>query len=607
MKNLDIETEHIETEHIETERVLPSPFGRMVRDDRATSSAATPPSSPPPRNEGEESGGTQPFTSSSSSRGFLDPQDRVWTRRDTRPLPGWVQQFRPAQLVAVERVVELYNQGIKTVFLDAPTGAGKTLIAELVRRRVADRTVYTCHGLGLQDQFLHDYDYAAVLKGRSNYPTQTMPYPDVTCADCTKGGQDEGCLWCPQPVDCAYTTARRVALRDRLVVTNMSYMLAEMQGKTSGLAGRDLVVVDEADVLEQALMGVVEFRVTSGMARRLGVQIPRKSAHKPTVVKWIRDTLLPAVSHRLTQIRGDRLEQLRERKRLNLMAGRARRVANDLEEGLWVRDYGYSNKDLVLKAVKVDGYGQDRIWRHAERWLLMSATIISADEMVDSLGIEGGRGEQGGWEIVHVPMEFPTEHRPIYPIPVAGMTRKEQAEGILVMGEAIGKLCDMWPDDRILVHTHSYKLAEQLAMYSKTGNRPVYMYEGARDRERVVGEFKGSDAGILFAPSVDRGFDFVGDEARVVVVAKIPFPYLGDRVIGERIGLEGGQAWYQVQTVRSLVQMTGRGVRSGTDWAATYILDQSYYKQVKRFEGLLPRWWREAVDETITPRELMGW
>ena len=109
----------------------------------------------------------------------------------------------------------------------------------------------------------------------------------------------------------------------------------------------------------------------------------------------------------------------------------------------------------------------------------------------------------------------------------------------------------------------------------------------------------------MFAPSLDRGFDFKGDEARVVIVAKVPYPFLGDQQVSARLHTRGGQQWYVVNTVRSLIQMTGRGVRSETDWCVTYILDSTFLQKLwKNDKRLLPKWWREAVDTRTTRRDL---
>ena len=60
-----------------------------------------------------------------------------------------------------------------------------------------------------------------------------------------------------------------------------------------------------------------------------------------------------------------------------------------------------------------------------------------------------------------------------------------------------------------------------------------------------------------------------------------------------------------MQTIRDIVQMTGRGVRSADDWAITYVLDSQFTKNVWRNKFLFPEWWREAVNLGADVRWLM--
>ena len=98
--------------------------------------------------------------------GLIGWGDMAWGE----PLPPRFTSVRRHQYDAVQEIIDAYNDGIPMVVVDAPTGSGKTLIGELVRRVRGDRGLYVCHGKDLQDQFVRDFD-APVLKGRVNYPT----------------------------------------------------------------------------------------------------------------------------------------------------------------------------------------------------------------------------------------------------------------------------------------------------------------------------------------------------------------------------------------------------------------------------------------------------
>lgn len=106
---------------------------------------------------------------------------------------------------------------------------------------------------------------------------------------------------------------------------------------------------------------------------------------------------------------------------------------------------------------------------------------------------------------------------------------------------------------------------------------------------------------------MDRGVDLPGDLCRVIVVAKIPFPNLGDKRTNARLyRTKDGEFWYAVNTVRSLVQMPGRAVRSADDWAVTYILDHQFTTIVwAKSKRLLPGWWKAAVNWSFPAHRLL--
>jgi len=95
----------------------------------------------------------------------------------------------------------------------------------------------------------------------------------------------------------------------------------------------------------------------------------------------------------------------------------------------------------------------------------------------------------------------------------------------------------------------------------------VFRYGNSGEKDQALQRYLATEGAVLIAPSMDRGVDLPGDACRVQVVAKVPFPNLGDKQVNKRLYTRGGQEWYAVQAVRSLVQMTGRGVRSPEDHA----------------------------------------
>ena len=145
------------------------------------------------------------------------------------------------------------------------------------------------------------------------------------------------------------------------------------------------------------------------------------------------------------------------------------------------------------------------------------------------------------------------------------------------------------------MHTVPYDLTLFVKDVVKKSGRKVYSYNQSLGRERALDQFKRSKGGVLVAPSMDRGVDLPDDLCRVVVIAKVPFPYLGDRQVSARLHARGGQTWYTVQTIRSIVQMTGRATRHKDDWSVSYILDSQFERNVwAKGRQLFPQWWVES-------------
>lgn len=521
-------------------------------------------------------------------------------------LPAKFTRFHDHQARAVDEILAEYEAGRKVVFLDAPTGTGKTLIAEVVGQRM-NRRNYTCSTISLQHQFLEDFPYARVVKGRRNYTPTHPTMPDVTCDDCDMHQGDDGeaeCSQCENVLACPYVVARDTAGTADLAVLNTAYFLAQTQNPKS-MFRRGFAIVDECDLLESELMRFIELRVSRKIAAMVGVEPLKKGVHKSTIQTWLDDELIPALQAKIKGLHGDDLSTQRMRRRLNELLGKVKKV-DLVNNDHWVREYDDQHA-LVMKPYRVHEFGREMIWDKADQWLCMSATIIDPTEMATSLGL--GDGE---WECVTVPMTFPVKNRPIILAPVANMTRKNMDDDMGKLIAALREVSRQHEGENILVHAVSYNLAKQLRYALGKGstrapNHITVGYDNAQGRDVAIRAFKQGANVMVIAPSLDRGVDLPGDLCRVQVIAKVPFPNLGDPLVSARMNDEWGELWYKVQTARSLVQMTGRAVRSRDDHATTYIFDKQFARFLNRGGNkLLPQWWRDGIESVGTAQFTRG-
>jgi Rad3-related DNA helicase len=75
----------------------------------------------------------------------------------------------------------------------------------------------------------------------------------------------------------------------------------------------------------------------------------------------------------------------------------------------------------------------------------------------------------------------------------------------------------------------------------------------------------------------------------------MPYANIADLWTKTRMKLD--QTWYDNFTGEQLIQMSGRSIRSKTDFATTYILDSDFMRFAENNYKLLPDWWKAAVVE----------
>jgi Rad3-related DNA helicase len=515
-------------------------------------------------------------------------------------LPDKFETFRREQVRGVDEAYRAFDDGVKVVVLDAPTGSGKTLIGETVRRMAGVRSgVYVCSDRSLQVQFNRDFPYSRILMGRSNYPTvyfeeswKPGDIGSVSAEDCTKTDTSP-CMLCPSKHECPYEIAKHEALSSFLPVLNMAYALTEWNGP-GRFSGRGLAIVDEADLLAGALRSYVSVEVGERRLKRYGWVAPKLTVES-SWAEWAKEHSGRA-RDLMRQYEGRALDtrEARELKYLGGLSANLGRVWRDIAAGdsPWV--YDGSRERVSFKPGRVRSFGPELLWKHADRWLLMSASIVSADEVLWSLGCENAA------TTVRLDSTFPVRNRLVHVKPVGDMSRKRGGADDGVVLASVRRILFAHPRDRVLIHTVSYDRADKMVRVLRQlfPGRDILAYTSANARAFALAAYTATEGSVLVGPSLDRGVDLPGALCRVQIITKVPYPNLGDKVVSALFhsGREG-RTWYTVETVRALVQMTGRAVRSEDDWAETWILDKGFGEGLWARGGrdMFPRWWTDAL------------
>ena len=231
------------------------------------------------------------------------------------------------------------------------------------------------------------------------------------------------------------------------------------------------------------------------------------------------------------------------------------------------------------------------LFQHADKHIIMSGTIPSEKELAKKVGVV-----ENDFEFHRMPYVYPAENRQIVIKPIAPMSAKYIDINLPLMASAIDDIIGSNLDKKILIHTVNYKIAHYLEENSIYEN---YMFtHSSKDRIEVLNTFKEAQApAVLISPSFDKAVDLPDKECELIIVAKVPFPYLGTKVMRKRVKQNGG--YYDNETLSTLIQMSGRGVRSETDVCPTIILDSNIVRFLNkcRASGLIPQGIEESIVE----------
>jgi ATP-dependent DNA helicase DinG len=238
---------------------------------------------------------------------------------------------------------------------------------------------------------------------------------------------------------------------------------------------------------------------------------------------------------------------------------------------------GKKSRRLQFKPIDVSVYAESILFRLGYKVLMMSATVLNKQGFCESLGITD---ENSGY--ISIASPFPVENRPILSFPIGKMTQNEIDNSLPRLVEAVKNILEQHKNEKGIIHCHSYKITNFLKKNIKSKRLLTHSTE---DREDVLNKHLKSDQPtVLLSPSMTEGVDLVDDASRFQVICKIPYPYLGDKLVVKR--MNRWKWWYPLQTAKTIVQSIGRSVRNSKDYAVTYILDSdwsTFYNKNKKY------------------------
>jgi ATP-dependent DNA helicase DinG len=577
---------------------------------------------------------------------------------------------RPGQF-EMARLVEQSIESGKHLVVQAGTGTGKTLAYLVPAITGNKRVVVATATKALQDQLANkdlpfladhldvDFDFA-VLKGRSNYvclqrlkemsggeqgqlELDTMAV--VTQAEIKKiaewagtsatgdqaeldwapsdnawrsvsVGSDEcpGADKCPLGDPCFAEQARRRAAAADVVVVNTHLYGLNVASDGAILPEHDVVVFDEAHVLEDTMSDTVGVEISPGRFTALSgvvgkiITDPSLTGGIAEIGSGLRDVLGEQVGQRLTAPLPDEIQEVLTDARLRLGDVNDTLVAIDTKnedaKQRKLRAQTMTGRSIMQLDIAIEGREGHVAFVSGSResprleiapldvgptmtagvWskrtaILTSATIPSS--LAQRVGIEAGQVE-----VADVGSPFDYEANSILynaihlPNPNdAGFRAKANDELEALINAAGG---------RTLALFTSYRAMDEAADEMKRRLDFPILTQRDLPKPALVKAFADSAATCLFATAgLFQGVDVPGQTLSLVVIDRIPFPRPDDPLLSARRDQLGREAFGQIDIPRAsmmLAQACGRLIRNSTDKGVVAVMDPRLGKANYRWD-----------------------
>lgn len=521
--------------------------------------------------------------------------------------------IRDEQHQAIKFALAAYKSGKKFVVLEMGPGCGKSATAIAIARTMqamyesSDSSVplggtyvLTTQKV-LQEQYFSDFGkpkgQLTQIKSSSAYCCQFFENSgaEVSCGEIQrllKSKAHVAQLYQLCSEVCKFREARAAFLESPEGITNYAYFLTTST-YTGDVSRRGLLVLDEAHNVEAAVSSFVKISFSNFFYKSvLNVKPPPVNAGQAVVYKWLTEVCRPRLKDviktesRSLEMTDDSNEAIAIAKRLETLKRNFSRIEyfiKTYDPAVWVLDQSKTDKRgervYEFKPINVGSYCQEMLYSHADRVLILSATILDKDVYCESVGID-----KNNVAFLRIPSPFDPKNRPVHFLPVGSMSRAMIDQTLPNMVTIIKMLLDQHTNDKGIIHCVNYRIAEFLLQH--IGPKRLLTH-GPDDREEVIKFHMTSPSPtVLLSPSMMEGVDLADSASRFQILCKIPFPYLGDAAVQKR--MQQNPTWYDYQTVKAVVQSLGRSIRNENDHATSYILDQDWRRFYEKTKTMFP-------------------
>ena len=501
--------------------------------------------------------------------------------------------------------------------VEAGTGVGKSAIGLTAARLLSGQPSENHEGGAyflttqkiLQEQYVKDFGgFRGSMKSIKSSSNYTCNFNKKTsCGEslrALKTADKQSRFFKACAFNCVYKKAKESFIASNEGVTNFPYFLAETQ-YSGKITPREVLVIDEAHNVDAELSKFIEITISEKFCSSfLGMNIP-KSMTQLQYINWIKETYLSTTSSKLAHLEKmmEKYIGLKEKIRSGEFASiakkfemldkhvcKVRRFLELYNSENWVMNDlpadNYSSRKLQFKPIDVAPYAEEMLYRFGRVVIFMSATILDRDAYAESVGIP-----KDELSFISLLSPFPPENRPVFYVGVGKMSSSSINDTLPKMVMAVKQILSEHKNEKGIIHCHSYKVAHYIKNNVKSSRILIH---GSDNRDLILEKHKkAKKATVLISPSMTEGVDLKGDLSRFQIICKVPYPYLGDKLVRKK--MNKWKWWYPLQTAKTILQSVGRSVRSKDDAAATYILDADFERFYNSNRSLFPITFKECL------------
>ena len=512
--------------------------------------------------------------------------------------------LREKQAKAIGFIQRAVEREYKHIAITMPTGGGKSPIGIAACAWAATTPLvgrpggyYLTAQKLLQDQLENDFTtppYKCVsLKSAVEYACDQAK-------NCALGAQKKP-KGCPtrHMGGCPYAGQKAMFINSTMSVTNYPYFFTERLYARQ-LPRRQVIICDEAHNLESQIIRFFDIAVSESKLQEWAphIQVP-KIETLPEFIEWLSANYLPeakAKHEALLMMTESEIDEKSAKLCVDIeqhiiRLERAMELIGD-DESQWVywQEVDDDRRRTSIARPLNAGPFSHVLFDAADVKIYMSAYLGEKNVFARSLGIDP---EKLAW--MACGSTFDPDKRPVKLLTIGSMGMRNYEHTMPSMLRVLGKLMAKHADTKGIFHTSSYKVGQDIYDHfqnTEHGPRLIFPENAAQREEKFKMHIASKTPTIIISPSMNEGFDFRDDLARWQAVVKIPWKNLGDKQIMAK--KDQDEAWYAMETVKSLIQACGRVCRSEEDWGTTYVLDADFHRLWDKWQDMFPRWLTDA-------------